>query len=64
MDAHVSFRCPACGARLRASVCFLGHTCPCPKCGREIIVRFPSIEEQAPILVFDEEYFSSQGAAR
>jgi DNA-directed RNA polymerase subunit RPC12/RpoP len=64
MNARVSFSCPVCNARLRASVRYVGQSCACPKCGKQIIVRFPVYDEVAPALVWDDGFTETQEATR
>jgi len=53
MKSRISFRCPGCNARLRASIDFIGRSCPCPKCRAEVQVQPLPPTEEAPILVLD-----------
>jgi DNA-directed RNA polymerase subunit RPC12/RpoP len=55
MRNRVSFSCSTCHARLRASLEFVGRACPCPRCGQDVVVPPRAPEEQAPLLVFDDD---------
>ena len=55
MDNRISFSCPTCKARLRASVRFAGRPSPCPRCGQGLVVPRRVPGEQPPMLVFDQE---------
>jgi len=64
MVGRVSFYCPSCRARLRASVRFACRTCACPKCGAEVTVPAVVPAEQAPVLVMDEGHRTRRKQAR
>jgi hypothetical protein len=53
MSHAIRFRCPSCGAKIKAPTEMLGSLRLCPGCCGTVVVR-PSIpEEQGPILVND-----------
>ena len=54
MYDRVSFSCPSCQTKLRASTCFGGRSCHCPRCGLEVVVPFRVLDEESPALVMDE----------
>jgi DNA-directed RNA polymerase subunit RPC12/RpoP len=54
MSIRLSFSCPACQTRLRASLERVGRSGSCPKCKEKIIVPPQTPEEEAPLLVMDE----------
>jgi len=54
MRDSISFVCPGCGGRLRASARFLGRSCACPRCSQEVIVPPNTPAEEAPLLVLDD----------
>jgi DNA-directed RNA polymerase subunit RPC12/RpoP len=56
MRARVSFSCPDCKSRFRASTRFAGRSCACPKCGQKVVVPAAVPEEQAPALIMDDGY--------
>jgi len=64
MRARVSFYCPACNTKLRASERFIGRSCPCPKCGYAVVVPPRAPEEEAPVLVMDDGHRSRQSRFR
>jgi DNA-directed RNA polymerase subunit RPC12/RpoP len=55
MRDSVSFLCPSCQHRLRASTGYVGRSCPCPRCGMDIVVPPRAPAEQASVLIFDDE---------
>jgi uncharacterized paraquat-inducible protein A len=54
MPGQVSFQCPECKSRLRASLRFVGRSAPCPRCTRAVTVPPRAPAEEAPVLVFDD----------
>jgi predicted RNA-binding Zn-ribbon protein involved in translation (DUF1610 family) len=54
MDATISFACTGCKRRLRASIGYVGRSCPCPQCGRELIVPPQPPAEESSVLVMDD----------
>jgi hypothetical protein len=64
MRTRISFSCPECNTRLRASTGFVGRSCPCPRCGQEVIVPPLTPEEEAPVLVLDEGHQTRRVAFR
>jgi len=54
MNDRISFSCPHCTSRLRASVRFVGQAFLCPKCGRQLVVPRQVADEEAPILIEDD----------
>jgi DNA-directed RNA polymerase subunit RPC12/RpoP len=54
MDNRISFLCPSCKARLRASVRLAARSLPCPGCQSQVIVPLQVPTEQAPLLVLDD----------
>jgi hypothetical protein len=61
MPAHISFHCPACNRKLRASAQFVGRSCACPRCGEDVVVPPQAPEEEAPVLVMDDGHRSRRG---
>jgi hypothetical protein len=65
MRDSISFVCPGCGGRLRASARFLGRSCGCPRCGQEVTVPPNTPAEEAPLLVLDDGHqLFRRGGAR
>jgi hypothetical protein len=56
MFERISFRCPDCRCRLRASLHFVGRSCPCPQCGRSVVVPPSAPPEEAPLIILDEGF--------
>jgi DNA-directed RNA polymerase subunit RPC12/RpoP len=56
MSGRISFFCPSCSARLRASTRFIGQSCPCPQCGTEVIVPPRALDDESPLLVLDDGF--------
>jgi DNA-directed RNA polymerase subunit RPC12/RpoP len=56
MHDIVSFQCPGCQRRLRASIQYVGQSCPCPSCGQMVLVppRIPT--EESSLLVMDDGF--------
>jgi DNA-directed RNA polymerase subunit RPC12/RpoP len=54
MNASLSFRCPACQARIKAPVQLIGQARTCPGCGHRLIVPVRAPEQSGPVLVFDD----------
>jgi uncharacterized paraquat-inducible protein A len=55
MTQHLSLRCPACNAKLRAPFALIGRVCPCPRCKYRVEVR-PRVPSDADVaLVTDDE---------
>ena len=52
MPASLRFRCPHCGARIRAPLQLSGRARPCPGCRANFVV--PSMEDAGPRLVLLE----------
>ena len=55
MSERVSFPCPNCNARLRASARFVRRSSACPACGNTVVVPPAIPEEQGPVLLWDDE---------
>ncbi len=53
MSAAITFRCPACNARIKAAAQLLGQERACPNCRRRLIVRPQSLRDNGPALVTD-----------
>ena len=60
MRDRISFPCPACHARLKASIEFGGRSCPCPRCGQDVRVPPLVADEETPALVMDDGYRPSR----
>jgi len=54
MDNRISFLCPSCKARLRASVRLAARSLPCPGCRNDVVVPVQIPTEEAPMLVLDD----------
>jgi len=50
MNDRISFRCPNCNARLKASIRQVGQTGPCPRCRQQVFVKLP-VPSDADILL-------------
>jgi hypothetical protein len=59
MNDRVSFCCPSCQTRFRASARFAGRRCACPSCGDEVIVPVRVPEAEPPVLVLDDGHRSA-----
>ena len=55
MRERIFFCCPACQARMRASVHFSGKSCACPRCRHPIVVPPVVADEDTPVLVLDDQ---------
>jgi hypothetical protein len=55
MTHRVAVRCNGCNARLSVSPRFIGRTAPCPKCSQPLTVRPHVPDDEAPVLVADDE---------
>jgi len=47
----ITFRCPSCRARIKASVALRGQLRSCPGCGWRLVVRPRPVEDAGPALV-------------
>jgi hypothetical protein len=56
MRARISFSCPACLARLQASIRLAGRLGACPGCGHKLAVPLRVPREEPPMLVADDGY--------
>jgi len=56
MAENISFLCPGCQSRLRASTRYVGRSNPCPRCGQMVVVLPRPPAEEASLLVFDDGY--------
>lgn len=54
MIEYISFPCPKCRSRLRASLRFIGHSCNCPRCGELVQVRPKTPAEESSVLVLED----------
>ncbi|HEV3256207.1 MAG TPA: hypothetical protein VG013_04950 [Gemmataceae bacterium] len=54
MSDSVSFLCPGCKSRLRASARFTRQSCPCPRCGRQVVLPPLKPADELPVLVLDD----------
>jgi DNA-directed RNA polymerase subunit RPC12/RpoP len=54
MENRISFLCPSCKARLRASIRLATRSLACPGCQHAVVVPLRVPAEQAPMLVFDD----------
>jgi len=54
MDHRISFMCPSCKARLRASVRLAARSFDCPGCRNKVMVPLQVPTEEAPLLVLDD----------
>ena len=54
MNRFLSFRCPGCGARIKAPVQLVGQTRACPGCGHRFVVQLKAPPEAGPVLVADD----------
>jgi hypothetical protein len=50
----IIFRCPGCGARIKAPGELLGETRRCPGCNTPFVVRVPTPPDSGPLLVNHE----------
>jgi DNA-directed RNA polymerase subunit RPC12/RpoP len=64
MAIPVSFPCPACNGKLRASARFAGRATACPRCGKRIIVPPQAPTEEAPVLVMDDGHRTERASYR
>jgi len=56
MRDTVSFLCSSCQRRLRASLRYVGRSCPCPGCGMAVVVPPQAPAEQSSILIFEDDH--------
>jgi hypothetical protein len=56
MAERISFTCPSCRVRLRASVRFVARSCQCPRCGDTLTVPLRVPNEEPPLLVQDDGF--------
>lgn|GEM_PF-1525516 len=54
MTSRISFPCPTCKAKLRASVRLAAKSLACPVCRKKVVVPMQIPAEQAPLLVLDD----------
>jgi hypothetical protein len=64
MSPRISFACPRCKARIKASVRFAGRSCPCPGCGHELVVPQRQISDEPSVLVLDDGHRRASGYQR
>jgi hypothetical protein len=55
VPTSIRIRCFVCRARIKAPVQLLEKVCPCPGCGKEILVRPQGPPDSGPILLLDED---------
>jgi hypothetical protein len=53
MSNAISFRCPGCNARIKASAELLGEKRHCPGCNTPFVVRISTPPDNGPMLVRD-----------
>jgi uncharacterized paraquat-inducible protein A len=53
MASALTFRCPACNARIKTPIKLLGQVRPCPRCKQALRVRIQPPEDAPPALVSD-----------
>ena len=65
MNSHsIHFRCPQCGARIKAPAQLVGRRRDCPRCGRPVLVRRSSPRDADPVLApLEREEGRSLGVA-
>jgi hypothetical protein len=54
MSDRISFACPACRARIKVSVRYVGRSGNCPACARTIVVPPQPPEDAPPVLVEEQ----------
>jgi hypothetical protein len=54
MRPYISFRCPACRARIKAPPQLLDQVRPCPGCRQRFVVRPDAPEDAGVVLLRDE----------
>ena len=52
----IRFRCPCCGARIKAPVQLVGRSRDCPRCRRPFLVPSSKVGDAGPVLVLIEGY--------
>jgi len=64
MPQRISFSCPSCTARLRASIRLAGRASTCPGCGERLGVPVRPPSEEPPVLVMDDGQRHAYGGRR
>ncbi len=54
MPSSIRVRCPACDARIKAPIQFLGQRRKCPRCQRSLLIRTKVPDDSSPILSHEE----------
>jgi DNA-directed RNA polymerase subunit RPC12/RpoP len=55
MGNSISFLCPACQRRLRASLHYAGRECACPGCGKTVVVPLRPTADEPSLLILEDE---------
>jgi len=63
MKKLVSFRCPACNAKLKAAVKLVGQSRPCPACREQVSFLPVAPEPAGPALVIEDLHLPAQAFA-
>ncbi len=53
MHQMIHFRCPSCGARIRAGSSLIGQQRPCPGCGHNLLIQAEPPRDSGPVLLED-----------